>query len=117
MEKRTPSTLIKQKVYREDMTWQEERDFVKFMYGKYEKEGFFSAYKPIRTLPTEKQGYVGQPFKVIKRMEVPSTQEEEKRSMLVMDLPAWLIEFEDGNRTIAYPEDICKMDVTGMAAC
>lgn len=117
MDKRTPSTLIKDRVYREDMTWEEERDFVKHMFGRYEKSGFFTTYSPVRTLPEDKQIYKGKPYKIIKRMEVPNTQEEEKRGMLVMDLPAWLIEFEDGNRMVAYPEDISKLDVTGMAAC
>ena len=116
--KRTPTSLIQQKVYREDMTWEEERDFVKHMFGKYEKAGFFTIFHPKRTLPENEKMYSGQLYKIIGRCPVPTTKEEERALKVdVMNLPAWTIEFEDEHRMVAYPEDICKLDVSGMAAC
>ena len=64
---RTPTQMIQKKVYREDMTFEEEKAFVRLMYRKYEKAGFKPTYEMSAKLPENEMKYNGQPFKVVKR--------------------------------------------------
>lgn len=114
---RVPTTLLRNGVYREDMNWEEERGFVLFMYDKYEKAGFNEHFFTDRKLPPEFNNEIGKGYKLLKRMEVPNTPEEEGEKMPILDLPAWEIEFADGKKLVAYPEEICALDVSKMNAC
>ena len=52
----------------------------------------------------EDKKYIGKPFKVIGRCE-------EGKEWDLESLPAWNIEFEDGHKMSAYPEEIYLNDM------
>lgn len=115
---RTPTQMIQKKVYREDMTFEEEKAFVRLMYRKYEKAGFKPTYEMSAKLPENEMKYNGQPFKVVKRCEIPDNPTEEKKfNYYLCELPMWTIKFEDGHKLNAYPEEISTLDTSKMAAC
>lgn len=117
-EKRTPTKLLKAKVYREDMTFAEEKDFVKYMYKRYEKSGFKPVFEQKAPLPSNEEKYNGQPFEVVKACEIPKSEAEQENSeFMLMDLPAWIIQFRDGHQMMAYPEEITNLNTSGFAAC
>ena len=55
-------------------------------------------------LNDEDKKYIGKPFKVIGRCE-------EGKEWDLESLPAWNIEFEDGHKMSAYPEEIYLNDM------
>ncbi len=86
--------------YREDMTKDRERDFVKDCFDCYEKEGFAEKFNAI--FDTYKE-YHGKKFTVIGR----STEDDTDLTCL----PMWKIRFEDGTETAAYPEEIIPSEI------
>lgn len=87
---------------REEMDTERERAFLKDCYDAYETDGFTDKFWTPFDTPDKK--YVGQPFKVIGRCE-------EGTEFDLCSLPSWEIEFEDGYKTFAYPEEIYLKDM------
>lgn len=85
---------------RDFMTEEREREFVNDYCNCCEAEGFNNVYwSPY----TEWENYYGKPFKVIKR----ATERENDLEVL----PMWIIQFEDGKRIQAYPEEIVTSEM------
>lgn len=87
--------------YRYEMDPSEEKQFADELFDAYEASGF------VKKLPSFEDGwfypedakYHGQPFHIVKRCD-PSNVD-------LSELPAWIIEFEDGHCMTAYPDEIC----------
>ena len=85
---------------RDFMSEEEEREFINDYCNCCETEGFNKVYwSPY----TEWEKYYGKPFKVIKR----ATEKENDLEVL----PMWIIQFEDGKRIQAYPEEIVTSEM------
>lgn len=84
---------------REDMTKQEERDFIEYCYALYEKDGFSLSFS---TPYDEHEAYIGKPFRVKDRLT-------EKDAELA-SLPMWNIIFGDGAEISAWPEEITNKE-------
>lgn len=85
---------------RDFMSEEEEREFINDYTNCCEEEGFNKVYwSPY----TEWEKYYGKPFKVIKR----ATEKENDLEVL----PMWIIQFEDGKRIQAYPEEIVTSEM------
>lgn len=89
---------------REEMSTEREREFLKNLYDAYETVGFADRFWSPFDVCDEEKKYIGQPFKVIGRCE-------EGKEWDLDSLPAWKIEFEDGHRMYAYPEEIYLNDM------
>lgn len=89
---------------RDEMSVDRERDFLKDLYDVYETVGFVDKFWTPFDLHDEDKSYVGKPFKVIGRCE-------EGKEWDLESLPAWKIEFEDGHKMNAYPEEIYLKDM------
>lgn len=97
---RTIEELFDQNVSRDEMTEEEERNFVNYWFDKYEKQGFFNVFiSPYDSL----KKYNGKKFKVIERVT------EEKYDL--ESLPAWRIEFENREQIDAFPEEIIENEI------
>ena len=89
---------------REDMDIETERKWISDMFDAYEKTGFVDTFStPFDLLPGQEK-YLGQKFKVVRRVE------EGKDSWDLCCLPAWVIQFDNGDTLEAYPEEICKVE-------
>lgn len=97
---RTIEELFRQNASRDEMTEEEERNFVNYWFDKYEKQGFFEIF--ISPYDSLKQ-YNGKRFKVIRRV----TEEE----CDLESLPAWKIEFDNQEQIDAFPEEIIKNEI------
>lgn len=87
------------------MDLERNRDFIQACFEAYETEGFSDRFwTPFDFVSDEIKNHVGQHFRVIGRC-----QEGEQYDL--NSLPAWYIEFEDGFRADAYPEEICPHDM------
>lgn len=85
---------------REEMTIEQERNFVNDCFDLYEQEGFAKVfYTPYDALNNR----IGQSFSVVGRVN------EGQESLDV--LPMWYIKFEDGHKTCAYPEEIIPSEM------
>ncbi len=89
---------------RDEMSVDRERDFLKDLYDTYETVGFVNNFWTPFDLNDEDKSYVGKSFKVIGRCE-------EGKEWDLESLPAWKIEFEDGYKMNAYPEEIYLNDM------
>jgi hypothetical protein len=89
---------------RDEMSIDREREFLKDLYDAYETVGFVNKFWTPFDLHDEDKSYVGKPFKVIGRCE-------EGKEWNLESLPAWKIEFEDGHKMDAYPEEIYLKDM------
>lgn len=87
---------------REHLTIDEERAFVNDCYDLYEHIGFAETFE---TPYTDKEKYKGMKFTVLDR--VKEFSEEIKEGNDLECLPMWKIQFENGDITEAYPEEIC----------
>ena len=88
-------------MYRDDMTEEQERDFVKHCFDLYEKEGFAKVFwSPFDIGNTE---LCGKSFKVLNRV----TEAQESLEVL----PMWNIEFENGHKMCAYPEEVIPREM------
>lgn len=80
---------------RDNMTDEQERQFVNSCFETFEKEGFSNVFwTPYDALSNR----INQKFSVIRRVK---EGEEDLKS-----LPMWYIKFEDGHTSSAYPEEI-----------
>lgn len=100
IEMRSVEELIHNQVNREDMTGEEERAFVEYWFNKYEETGFLEKFHSVYG---ETEDYKGKKFKVLNRCKEGTRWDLET-------LPAWNIEFENGEKLEAYPEEICKLE-------
>ena len=99
---RTIQELIDKNIYREEMTTEEHLMFVDYWFNEYEKGGFCEIFKSPFELKDKDQPYIGKPFKVIGRVTTEGADLE--------TLPMWCIEFEDGHKMNAYPEEITVIE-------
>lgn len=85
---------------REYMTEERENEFVNDCFGAYEGEGFSNVFWTPYDSMREK---IGLKFRVISRVN--------KEQEVLEALPMWNIEFEDGFKTCAYPEEVIKSEM------
>ena len=75
------------------------QQFKQDCFAMYEQGGFLDTFNS----PYDEQGeHNGMAFKVIRRA---TTEECDLEAM-----PIWLIEFENGDTALCYPEEICKVE-------
>lgn len=91
---------VKYPEYRDCMTEEREREFVKDCFTLYEKEGFA---KNFWSQGGDYKKYHGQPFAVISRAEEDDVDLE--------CLPMWKIRFDDGFEMDAYPDEIIPSEM------
>lgn len=84
---------------RSQLSEKDEKAYVNKAFKIYEEVGFEAALPDISGLNEEDVPYIGKTFKVTGRCKAPEWDLE--------CLPAWNIEFEDGHKMEAYPEEIC----------
>ena len=89
---------------RDEMDIEREREFLKDLYDTHETVGFTNKFWTPFDLNDKNKSYVGKPFKVIGRCNESDKWDLES-------LPAWKIEFEDGHKMYAYPEEIYLNDM------
>ena len=85
---------------RNDLTEDAERKFVKDCFDIYEHIGFTDTFE---TPYIDEKKYVGMKFTVLSRVR-ESTNEN---GIYLSSLPMWNIQFENGDKISAYPEEIC----------
>ena len=84
---------------RDQLSEKDEKAYVNKAFKIYEEVGFETVLPDVGGLNEEDVPYIGKPFKVTGRCKTPKWDLE--------CLPAWKIEFEDGHKMEAYPEEIC----------
>lgn len=89
---------------RDEMSIDREREFLKDLYSAYETSGFTNKFWTPFDLNDEDKNYIGKSFKIVGRCE-------EGKDWDLESLPAWKIEFEDGHKMNAYPEEIYLKDM------
>ena len=87
---------------RSQLSEKDEKAYVNKAFKIYEEVGFEPALPDIRGFNDEDVPYIGKRFKVTGRCKAPEWDLE--------CLPAWNIEFEDGHKMEAYPEEICILE-------
>lgn len=87
-------------MYRDEMTKEQEAEFVNHCYDLYEKEGFAKVFW---SQGGDFPDYHGKPFKVIGRVKESESDIE--------CLPMWDIKFEDGHEMSAYPDEIIPREM------
>ena len=99
---RTIKELLDSNVSRKEMTVEEERAFVNYWFDQYEETGFLDKFHQVYD---ETEKFNGKPFKVLSRCKEGEWE--------LGFLPAWNIEFENGDTLEAFPEEICKLEQNG----
>ena len=84
----------------QSINYREHRKYLTDCYNMYETEGFC---KTFQTPYADYSKYNGQKYKKLRRAKRSDGFDWES-------LPAWYIEFEDGVRIFALPEEICKIE-------
>ena len=87
---------------RNDLTEDEERNFVNDCFDLYEHIGFTDTFG---TPYTSEQKYVDMKFSVLDR--VRDISQDQENGVDLECLPMWNIQFENGDQMAAYPEEIC----------
>ena len=82
---------------KKDMCPSVRENYLRDCFNLYERYGFAKTFQTKAPLRTTDRKYNGKPFKVLERMEEDYD-------------PAWLIQFEDGHRVEAYPEEITNLE-------
>lgn len=93
-------------LYRDEMTEDQEKEFVGDCFECYEGEGFAKRFWSIGDDYAER---CGKPFRVIGR--VPVYDELHPNGGDLECLPMWIIQFEDGFELEAYPEEIVPREM------
>lgn len=88
-------------IEREEMTEEQEKEWLEDCYSLYEREGFARCFW---SCGGDYKEYHEKPFKVIRRTE-------EKDGFDMECLPAWRIQFEDGEFLDAYPDEIIPSEM------
>ena len=86
---------------RDNLSYEEEKSFVKDCFETYEYIGFADTFG---TPYTGEKKYVGMKFTVLGRVKELSV---DKDGADLECLPMWNIRFDDGFEMAAYPEEIC----------
>lgn len=86
---------------RAEMNKSEEKAFVNDCYDTYEYLGFAETFE---TPYTDKEKYNGMKFTILDRVKELSV---DKDGADLECLPMWNIQFENGDKMTAYPEEIC----------
>jgi hypothetical protein len=84
------------------LSYEEEQAYVEHCFDLYESTGFAETFA---TPYTDNEKYTGMKYTVLGR--VKEWTEESKEGADLECLPMWNIQFENGETTIAYPEEIC----------
>ena len=87
---------------RDDLSEDEERNFVNECFDIYEHIGLVKSFD---TPYTDKENYIGMKFSVVSR--VKEIKDDENEGIALECLPMWNIRFENGDEISAYPEEIC----------
>lgn len=95
---------------RENMTLDQEKEFVNHCFDLYEKEGFSKILISPFDLG-EMKNRQGTPFKVLSRIRPLTELDNGDDTADLETLPLWKIQFEDGETMIAYPEEIIKSEI------
>lgn len=88
--------------YRDEMTEEQEREYVEDLFAAYEQENNFS--KVFWSQGGDYPQYIGKPFTLVGR--TPVYDEKIQGSVELECLPMWQIRFEDGFIMSAYPDEI-----------
>lgn len=97
-------------ISRDDMTREQEIEFVNGWFDKYEKEGFSKIF----VSPFDIGGDIkrqGTPFKVLGRIRPMTDTDNGNDTADLSSLPMWQIQFEDGVTMGAYPEEIIPSEI------
>lgn len=92
--------------YREDMTEEQEKEFVADCFNCYEQEGFSKVFW---CQGGDYPEYVGKPFTVVGR--TPIYDGATQLAADLESLPMWNIRFKDGYEMSAYPEEIIPREM------
>jgi hypothetical protein len=87
-------------MYRDEMTKEQEREFVQHCFDLYEKEGFSKVFWSIGGDFPE---HIGKSFKVIGRVTEDIADLE--------CLPMWSVQFEDGDEIKVYADEIIPSEM------
>jgi hypothetical protein len=87
---------------RDDLSEYEERNFINDCFDTYEHIGFANTFG---TSYTGEKKYKGMKFTVLSR--VKEITEDKENGADLKCLPMWHIQFENGDKIAAYPEEIC----------
>lgn len=87
---------------RDDMSFEEELEYVKDCFDTYENIGFTDTFQ---TPYEDKAKYNGMRFSVVKRLSYVENDTD------LECLPMWRIKFENGEEIDAYPEEICEAEI------
>ena len=95
--------LLKEYPEREEQSFEEECCFVADLFDTYEHFGFSETYHS--PYESEKK-YNRKPFRILRRLSYSDGEAD------LGCLPMWKIRFEDGMERDAYPEEICKVEMS-----
>ena len=93
---------------REDMTIEQEREFVSDCFDAYEQEGFAPVFW---SQGDDYPQYHGMPFAVVERTPEYDSQHTGQHTADLERLPMWNIRFEDGTVLSAYPDEIIPSEM------
>ena len=100
--KKLDAKYLKEGDGRDQLSEKDEKAYVNKAFKIYEEVGFEPVLPDVSGYNEEDVPYIGKPFKVTGRCKAPEWDLE--------CLPAWNIEFEDGHKMEAYPEEICILE-------
>ncbi len=108
---RTVQELIAQQIDHDDMTQEEGLAFTNYWFDKYEAEGFAQVF----CTPYESYEHMqDQKYTVLRRSRAYSgTGPIGFDEVDLCVLPQWIIQFEDGTKCGAYPEEIIPSEIRG----
>ena len=93
--------------YRDEMSEEREREFVKDCFDCYEAEGIA---KKFWSSGGDYRQYHGEPFEVVRRApEYPKADDPHAADLEC--LPMWVIRFADGKEISAYPDEIIPREM------
>ena len=87
-----------------EMSFEDELHYRMDAFDMYETEGFAETFN---TPYEECSEYNGQKYEIVRRASYVDGDCD------MECLPQWIIKFADGKEINAFPEDICKVEVTG----
>jgi hypothetical protein len=96
---------------RQDMTMEQEIEFVNQCFDNYEKEGFSKVFVSPYDYTDEISNRQGASFKVIGRTKMRTETDNGEATADLECLPMWQIQFEDGKVISAYAEEIIPSEI------
>lgn len=97
---------------REEMTEEQEKEFVDYCFDIYEEEGFAKVFiSPYDLFPNGVINRQGKPFKVLGRIRLLTEIDNGEDTADLESLPMWKIQFEDGETMGAYAEEIIPSEI------